>query len=439
MKCLAPLALCATLAAQIPDGSFVVSSFDNGPLDAPFSSGGLFVVDPLVPGPPVAVTGLPLSLTGPHASDSQGARCVSVRQDDRILMVGEVVPAGQTLHVHEVALSALQLVGDSAFPVGVAGAAGAEVVDVESVAGGLGTLFCTNGLATGPSLGMLGVDGTVTALDLSGLDSGPYRAVAVDETNLIGFVAIDTASGTSTNVYSFPLENPTAGAFVASVFGMRSLAADVDGNLIAGSTLGGGQIFSIDPVSGVASFVAFTGPTPTAVNVRRATNQPIYALDGSGPNGAEVAWLDSGGGATVLTAGIPGSVSGIDLIDNPRIYGAPTPGAVTYRWQHAGSPDGLPRRGNGWFTIELDSDAPGTTGALIASPSPGDMDFMGVRVLLDPTALIPVAFVPGAGTISLPVSNNVPIGLALCFQTFHPDAGSPTIAASDGIRITVMP
>ena len=439
-----PLVLSAALHAQIPDGALVACSFDPGPATAISGPGGLFVADAWVPGPLTALTGLGTDLTGPDPLGPMGARSVAIRQDDGALLVGEIAPAGHTVDLHEIRVIGGTVVSNLVRTVGVAAPGGAGAIPQVSVLPSGDALVCVSGLMPtaplfGATIAIVTRGGAVQPLSVAGSTVVTVTAVTADPSGAVGYAAI-SSGGAGTEIHSFALPGGGATSLIASIDGVRALAVDSDGMLLATSSWAAGEIVRVDPGSGAVSSVAWVGPMPSAVQFDRASGRILYGLDGVGPSGAELGWIDQGGGTNVLSAAITGSLSGIDVYGNPRIYGAPTPGDVEQRWVLDPSAGGVPRLGDSSFTLRMTSTASTVVSTLIASPRPSQWSYMGVEVLLDPTWLIPFGEVSSTGVVPLPIPIQSTLGMSLCFQGFYLDAGAPAgVGASDGIRVTVMP
>lgn len=113
-RTIAPLVPCVGLLSQIPDGDYVVSAYDSILLPG---LGGIYVVHPRVMGPAQRITGLGPDLTGSFSS-GMGAYCVSVRQSDGALYVGEVTDDGDELDLHVITLRGLAVATDTKISLG---------------------------------------------------------------------------------------------------------------------------------------------------------------------------------------------------------------------------------------------------------------------------------------------------------------------------------
>ena len=107
------LLLDGVLAAQVPDGSFVIISFQNS---ATGSLGGLFIVDPRIPGALIPISGLGPDLTGNNTGRG-GSNCVTIQPETGILLVGEI-GTNQGIELHQLVLAGSTVVLDTTITVG---------------------------------------------------------------------------------------------------------------------------------------------------------------------------------------------------------------------------------------------------------------------------------------------------------------------------------
>src|SRR5262245_18341579 len=105
----------AKAEGQVPDGWYVFSSFRGGRPYSPGpggtatypSVGGLRLLHPRTPGPPVPITGLAPALVGSVGGiGAEGASCVVRRPSDGALLVGNISPApASVVGLHILALN----------------------------------------------------------------------------------------------------------------------------------------------------------------------------------------------------------------------------------------------------------------------------------------------------------------------------------------------
>jgi len=433
------LAATATAGAQVPDGSYVVSTF--GWPTRP--GGGVWIVDPRTPGPPTAVTGLGTDLLGVPGT-TQGANCIEVRPDDRALLVGEIAnTAGAQIELHEIFISGSAAVVDNKIPIGVLARPRGGVNSVALLPNG-DALIAVDGLQSTPPLNgaqaaIVQRNGTVIPVPLTGTITGIASGITADRTGTTGYIAILPSGSPISNIYSFALPRGGAATQVGTLRGGNALAVDGAGRLLS-TSISPVAIVSLDPATGVQTVVGSTGTNPNGVNLEAATDSAVYVLNGLGSNGLEVGWIDQNGVAQGLTNQLTGVGSGIAVLDDPRTYGASTPGTFDYGWQAAPSLGGLPRVGNAGFGLHVMATTGGSpAGFLLAATRGGSSTVFGVNLLLNQAAIIPLQPVPPNGMVPVPIPAHAPVGLDLFFQSFHLDTGAPLgLAASDGLRLTLL-
>ncbi len=433
----------ATLLPQIPDGAIVVSTFQDsfGPISG---SGGLFLVDPRVPGPPVTVSGLGTDLTGPSPfGDAQGANSVAVR-DDGTLLVGERGPfVTPSIDLHEILIQDGVVVSDTLRPLGAVDpfGFGGAIEDIATLPRG-DAVVAVRGLMAAPPLNgaplaIVTSAGAVQPLVVNGLSGTFPNALAVDPSGQTGYVAMANPFDFSTDLYSFPLPAGGTANFIATVVGVSALAVDSSGQLVASLLQSG--VHAIDVATGAVTAIAAPGVTNSAVAVERATDRPVYALAGDSSAGREVGWIDATLTPRILTNALTGIASDLTVMPCPRRYGNSTPGNVEYRWDVAPGVGGLPRLGNTNFGVRLRAIGGQPAGCVLASAGPVSQSVFGVDLLVDPATAFGIGMVPPSGVMHLPIPSTSTVGLSLCLQSFHLDSGAPQgVAASDGLRITVL-
>lgn len=438
MRTLLLAALCATVAsalprAQVPDGAFVVSSFDEPGTTSP---GGLFVVDPRVPGPPLAVQGLGPELTGNGVSRS-GANCIAVRPDDNVILVGTIGMAGTTIELHEIALAgslAVTIRTTTIGTVSMGASFGGGIKQIAMMPNG-DALFCVSGLdqqlpLNGDSIGRFSAStGTVSRVSAPS-SVADLNALAFDRDSSTIYVASQPFGSPATTILAVPLAGGSA-TVVGSTNGGGGLAVASDGSVLLGGYRG---IERFDPATGTSVPV---GAPPSIINglsIEAATDNPIFVLNGI--QNAGVYWMDATGSAHLLTAAITGVGSGIAALDNPRTFGTDTRGNSTFRWETTPNAGGLPRITNAQFGLQIVASGGDATGAVLFGQVRTSLTFLGFELLVQPLLSFPLA---ADGSVPLPLSATTPVGLSLVMQSVHLDPGAPQgIAASDGVRMTTM-
>jgi hypothetical protein len=218
---------------------------------------------------------------------------------------------------------------------------------------------------------------------------------------------------------------------------LTGLAFDGQGDLIASSTT---DLYRVDIARGVLVPRFALPGVVTSLAAEHASGGFAVIQNASIGTGSGVHHVDSSGASTLLTSTLTGVLSDVAVLDNPRSYGAPTPGTARYTWQVTPAPGGLPRVGNLRFGLQVVADGgPLTIGAIFASPAPGRANLFGVHVLLDLNTMWSVGCTSGTGSFALPIPNGVPVGAVLYLQSFHLDAGATSgIAATPGQRLGLM-
>lgn len=432
--------LAVGIQAQVPDGAIVASSYAA---NIGSGSGGLFVSDPRVPGPSTPITGLPIELRGPHLSGPMGARSIGVRQSNGVLLVGEIAPPGHSVDVHEVTVAGMLATGSSPTHIGTASGSGPGSVTQIAMLPNGDALISVSGLAdtpplSGAAIGILRHDGNVFPLTALAGITGDADAVAANRAGTVGFAAV--ANGPNSDIYSFSLPPAGAPSLLASLPGVTSLSVTANGDLVAATSQSGGEVVRLDSVNGNILSSGWTGPFPVSIQIERPTDRAIYLLHGPSMSGTELGWIDGGGGTFALTGTITGTPSGVDVFDNPRIYGSPSSGNAEHRWQLDPTVGSLPRAGNATFALKMTSTDSNAAGGLIGSPNRDSWSFFGVEILLDANVLIPFGYVPSNGVVPFPIPPGTPIGMTLYFQSYYLDTGLPIGAgASNGLQVTIMP
>ncbi len=429
---LVALAFTTTSAlAQIPDGSFLVSSFSASNSPTP---GGIFLVDPRVPGTPTRITGLDPSLVGmAGVSSATGANAIAIN-DDQIVFVGNVGEDGTAIELHELVISAGQAFTIRTTPVGV-------VNTLVSPSGGISQIqalpngdcvFCVANIAAGPPMNgnLVGyfdsVTGTITPI------SFPTSSVFAQS------IAVD-ADATTVYVTTFPGYSihsvPIAGGS-ATLVGTGNLVAGLDvngdGDLITSSF---DSVIEMDVATGATTVLGTPGNYINGLAVERATEYVVCAMSRAGGVN-DVVYVDDVGGVNMLGP-IEGICSGVTILHNPRTYGLGTPGNASYEWRVHPNPGGLPTIGNTAFGVQLDASSGDASGVLLFGASRTFQSVLGFQLLVQPFVAVPM---PASGFLSIPVNVNGTVGTTVALQTLHLDAGAPQgIAASNGFWAVIMP
>ncbi len=440
---LAAVFLGGVFVAQVPDGHFVVSAHEHVSLSA--GPGGLFLVDPRIPGAPVPVAGLGADLTGLGIAGA-GANCVAIRRQDGALLAGERGLITKAIHLHEILLAGTSAASDVKVFVGtVADPFGGGIHQVAVLPDG-NALIAVGGLAaTAPLNGaLLGVvdfaAGTVSPLALPPGLGSHATALAVDRAGATAYAYVaPTEASPFGDLYAVPLASPASATKLASALqDVSGLAVDGKGRVLAAASFPSPAIHAVDPLTGSIAKLA----SPADVNglgLEAATDQAVYVHNGAtSPPG--VYRLDAMGTSHLLTTGVTGVASGVDVRANPRTYGDGTAGLATYDWQVAPNPGGLPRVGSASFTLTVSSTSGSAAGVAYASFNPASFPFLGTTALIDPVGSFAAGNVPADGTVPVPIpADPALVGVATYFHSFHLDAGAPFgLASSPGLLAVVL-
>lgn len=448
---LAAFSLVTGALAQVPDGSYVASSFQVGAFGGP---AGIYIVDRDT-GAVTPVSGLPPEITGAAWPGAVvvGADLVMRRPSDGALITtgfGSGVTAVQqplfilTLNGSAVANTVRYDLGSitNAAARGVTQAAiladGRIVVAVDQLGSGGEPL-------AGAVLGLVdpdvpnGAPGAVVPIVMSPTPAGFANGMTVDADAGVVYLGM-VQTGQPSEVWSVPLAGGTPQLVTTVAETITNMTMGNSEVLVVCS--GGGGIYRVDPALGTAT--PFTASTNfNGVTFERATGAILAA---TGAPTSVIQRIDALGAAVTVSAGPPGgwgTLTGIDINHDPEPYGAATPGANDYRWQVQNG-GGVPRIGNAAFRIAVDATpaAPILTGIVATGgPAPGPLTILGMTVVVDPALLI-VNFVgPGAPTftqmIPLPGGAGL-VGVQLFFQSFHVEPGN-LLASSGGLSLTILP
>ncbi len=420
--------------AQIPAGSYIVSSFENGNA----TPGGLFLVDPRNPGPAVAIQGLDPELVGIGISASNGANAVGIDPETEIIYVGEVGPPGTQIDLHEITLNGTMAVPILKTPIGTVSAFaqfGGGISQIHVLPNGdailvLADLDVSPPLNGAPLAYYSLLTGTVTPINATLNGSTFGQSVTADADNELIYVAMYQGS---MQVFEVPFSGGP-GTFVGSMGGAPGMAMNSDGLIVSA---GSSSIQFMDPATGIVTTGPIVGSNINGLSIEAATDSPVCVLNNlSGPPG--VYRVDPSGTVHLLASNYTGVGSGIAVKTNPRTYGAFTPGNETYRWVATPNAGGLPQQGNLSFGIQLNASNGDATGALLFGVGPNSANVLGFQLLVNAALSFPM---PTNGSVSLPIpAVTTPIGMRVYFQTLHADPGAPQgIAASDGLVFEIMP
>lgn len=437
LSCL--LLTAATAVAQIPDGHVVACSLYYGGFQ-----GGLWVFDPRLPVPPQPITGLPPELVGSNSIGFvHGANCVHILADGR-LAVGEAEhDSSAPAELFLLTLNGLAVVGIERVPFGngiyPTHASGADITEVRQLPDG--DLLVSGSTSQGRLFHFDLDTHAVTPIVVSGISASTH----------LNSIELDQAAQ---NVYSTDPLNlvdvfqvPVGGGVAQPVgtVGMHSVTAkEHDGRLLFGVFAAPQRIERLDPTTGFVTTVGYTGGNINALAVEPATGTIAFVTNGYNGPARRVRLMDPVTGAYTELGTLPsGFPSGLDIASDPTVYGVGTSGNDSYGWYVGPGLGGLPRVGNAAFSVQATTTAAAAFAgaALFASPTAADVVFAGVRVLLDPAALVPLGLLPGSGQVSLPIPNVAALaGQRLHLQSAHLDAGAPAgVATSTGLRVTLLP
>jgi hypothetical protein len=427
------------LAAQVPDGSFVISSFQSS-VTSPL--GGLFIVHPRIPGPPTAITGLGPDLTG-NGTARAGANCVTIHPDLGALLVGEI-GTSTSIELHQIFLSGSTVAFDMPITVGTAFGEGG-INQIAVIPGGFDVLIGVLGLAATPPLNgaRLAVVNLITG-SVTPVPGGPFNgivnSVAVDRTGSLGYYTDFGASA----IYEIPIPGGGTPRFITNLPASASLAVDYRGQIISTRVSGSvSGIWTIDPVLNTATQLFQVGSNPNGLMIERATDDIVYVLNGLVTPGPQVHSITRTGVDTPL-ATVTGVPSGVDVAHNPSTYGAPS-GAGQCTWTSTPHPLALPfagvTGGNWRVAVDWNGTVPVFSAAFFAlAPYPAVPLPLGFSVWIDPGSLL------GSVQLALnPVLTQSEVTIALppllsgtfYLQEVHLDTGL-LFGASNALRATIL-
>ncbi len=456
---LAPILAASTpLAAQIPDGHFAMSSAQAQPLCCgPWAGvGGIYVGHPRVPGGMQPVQGLPRSLTGAGFRAFRGGNSIEIDPETGELILGEVAFIGQTVHVHRISLSGLNVADIQSLGVGVS--TSPERGDVAQTAALPGRRVLIGGYSVRGRIGA----GGLTNLAVADFEAGTVTALfptwtattAASTVNKLNALCADVARGTGylgvhdnvsqSQIYSFPLSLATPPTLLAAVPGRVSqLAVDANGDLIVAYW---NAVASISRVSrsGASVTPLLTGFNQVnALAIEPATGAFIIVANDFLTSG--VWYYDPAAGTrpqfltnTATGGHAVGIGTGLVCAPAPTHYGAPS-GPDVFPWSQAPRAGGLPLLGEQRFQIGLDNPGgvPVTAAAWWMAAGPASLPTpFGVTLLVLPASFFTAPFGPGL-TQRVPIpANPALLGGQLYTQGFVLNASG--LSASDGLRITIL-
>lgn len=443
--------LAAGLSAQVPDGFFVWCSFQGVA-----GQTGVFFSHPRDPlAPFIAVTGLSPNLAY-DPGGRQGASCVLRRPADGALIVGERAPQGHSVDLHVLRLSGNAVVHAQLFSLGTSAGVG-EIPQCALLPDGR-VLVAATDLAAGPLAqfqtlqynweGVAIVDtlsGAITPVPIGnfGQFPGVINAITASADGTVAYIGnwISTASG---DLWAVPLPAGGTATQVATLpFGVSNLGIDLDGCVLVTTLNGPPNLFRYDPRTQVTTPVNTTSGPLNAITVETVTGNWVLASANSGIPPRSLVWMTPGGAEHTLLSPNMATISGVDVNPNPRVFAAGTPGTDRYDWNLRGDPNGLPLVGNAAFSLTVQSQN-GTPGAALCllgfAPPPAPLQVAGLDIHVDPASAVSTLWsFGGALTVALPLPNVQALqGMTLCLQSLHLEVITQTLAASPGVRLTVL-
>ena len=422
----------AVLPAQIPSGHYVVSSLRQPTAG---SVGGLAIVHPTGAVPPTIITGLGNDLTGVGSPGYVGANSVAYSPNDGFLIVGEGVPLGGSVDIHQIFVVGGAVVLDLPVFVGTGILTGPETPGITQI------VMLANGNAvfsvavldnTGPLAGSpIGLfdraTQTVSAIPMPPLIGVP-NALAVDEVGGVIYLGMWGQGA----VWSVPIAGGTPIQIAQVSNYIWSLALDENRNLMI---CNGSSTDRVDVQTGQV-LETFSTTTALAVAVEQTTADPIAYVFGA--QASDVVRLASTG-PTVVASGVLDLASGITIVDSAREYGTATPGLTDYAFRTFPGVGGLPIAGNTSYAVQVDAaNGNSNLGVLAASFGQSSLPVLGIQLLVDPTSAVAL----GAFPAGAPIPFALPAGLpptVVFLQSIHLDAGNPRgLASSRGLQLTTI-
>lgn len=293
--------------AQIPAGWYVVGTTKNDPSSLNPGLGGLYRVDPAIPGPPVVVSGLSCELTGDCGSPVRGVTDVLIDPFD-VLLVGEIAPQGEIVDLHLITLSGSAVSSDVHVPIG-------------SPAGGSGSVrpmgrYENGDLLIGTFNCLLQNDGTTRALwailrPATGAKRPIEHPILLGVLGSIPSPALDAVYFTQTDgsgceLYRLPVPvggQPELEATLPEL--VEAQFFDLDGFIVATEVEAvPTKLYRIDPESGSFTVITTDVSLITCADLEPHTGQlAVGAIDGPP---SHVYRMAPDGCAMLLSAGPPG-------------------------------------------------------------------------------------------------------------------------------------
>ena len=233
-------------------------------------------------------------------------------------------------------------------------------------------------------------------------------------------------------IYTVPITGGTPQVFLPTT-STGGIAIHRDGNIYLSTQ----PIQRIDPVTKQITVVGSLPGSPVGLDIERATDDLVFALNGASSSGRGVIRMSLSGENVTLGKIPTGTPTSMAVRHDPWTYGQDTPALNTYRWRTEPNPGGLPRIGNAQFGLHLDATPSGNAaGALLAASASGNTHVAGVELLLGGTIIF-AGNVPPSGDLPLPLPLDPSLlGVTLYLQSFHLDPGG--LAASNGLRMTLL-
>lgn len=419
--------------SQVPDGGYVVSAYNSA--IAPSGNGGIWVIDPRVPGAAQPIIGLGPELTG-AGRPGTGAFYVTVRQSDGALYVGEASGVGETLDLHVITLDGLAVSTDTRITIANPPPPYGGVIDTIEVLPN-GDLLIAVVLPDlppfhGSPLAIVSpATQTVTPIPITPVPPGGVTAMTTDGSTVY-FVMHVSSCPCSDTIYSVPIMGSAPQVFLSEM-ATGGIAVHRDGNIYVSTR----PVQRIDPVTKQVTVVGDPPGSPVGLDIERTTDDLVFPLNGLSASGRGV-YRMSPSGESVRLATIPSGIpTSIAVRHDPWTYGLDTPAQSNYRWRTEPNPGGLPRIGNAQFGLHLDATPSGNAaGALLAASASGSTQVAGVELLLGGTIIF-AGNVPASGDVPLPLPvAPALVGVTVYLQSFHLDPGG--LAASNGVRMTVL-
>jgi hypothetical protein len=324
------LLLALSAAAQVPDGWAVVGTSKNNPSSLNPGPGGLWLVDPRAPGPPVAVTGLACELTGTCGSPARGVTDVRIRADGK-LVVGELGPQGEMIDLHVITLAGSAVASDVKIPIGSPSGGSGSVRPLGIYPDGRVLVSAANALlqpqGTHDSLwGIVDPESGVTQPIEHPILLGTLGSAATRELDAVYYARFE---GQGSGVYRLAIPAGGTPVLVATLPDLvRPQYVEASGILVATESAAyPTKLYRIDPATGAFTVVALDLAIVTALEPLSAPGsdaQLAGALDGPPSHLYRIEACV----ATLVSSGPPdgwGNIQGLAVApEAPVVYCAPT-------------------------------------------------------------------------------------------------------------------